>query len=143
VTAAVRSDSTVLCQEPSAQPSPCRLAVKVQAGRRNRDGHNPELKRRENALSSVGLFAYDPRCVDVDQWIVCDVERIRQVSEEASHPDREAVHTLFVGADATLKIGRGKRSGDDRGPISAARGVSESKNGPSVPSDYSELHVFV
>src|SRR5271170_8037938 len=91
--------NTMLDKESPAQPSPNRLVVKFQADIPNRDGGNPDQKRGENALSCGRLIANDPRRVDVDQWIVCDVERIGQVSEEARNADRGTVDALLAGAD--------------------------------------------
>src|SRR5271170_1953868 len=92
-------DSALLRKGLPAQPSPYGFVVKLQDGIGDRDGGNPDQKRGENTLSAGRLIAYDPRGIEVDQRVVRDVERIRQVSEEARYADRETVDALLAGAD--------------------------------------------
>src|SRR5258708_17045438 len=49
------------------------------------------------------MFTQYPSGIDVDQRVVGDVERVREVSEEPRHPNGGALYALLSGAKADDK----------------------------------------
>ncbi len=123
-------------EEPTFQPFSDWLIVELEAGIRDRDAHDKEQHAHHGSVGRGDFVVRYPRGVEVDQWVVCDVERIGDVPEEFAEPggkpsgdaiacahgddDREgnddaegfvqAIHPEMVGA---ADSGEGK-NGDDQ-----------------------------
>jgi hypothetical protein len=74
------------CKQSLAQPSADRFVVKREAGVRDADRNSCE----QECWKDSPVTRHNPTRIDVDQGIVCDVERIGPISEEPRYPTSNA-----------------------------------------------------
>jgi hypothetical protein len=84
-------------KKPASEPPSDRLVIEIEAGIRDRDTRDKQQNAYDRSMPCRNLVPDYPGGVDVDQRIVRDVQRIRDVPQQRGKPGLESSADAFAG----------------------------------------------